>query len=314
MLNTMQKMNKDRYRRVFCDQEFYKSHQNCFKQWKTRFQSFSNVEKTQAWVIALACLRRPKDWFGGKRQNIFLETTLNIQHSLNLKQLFLDTPVQIPAKIDPDTNLIDFINICKIKAFPESCNRSLCFLSNGRYPLIITEKIPTPQELLQIQINGKRIITLNENYTTWPDNLYSGRDFLGFILHDLIHADHFFYKPEYRDGQLGFFKFIQNILTDEGLVFLLQSDHFKIGFEYIISDMNSHPVHLFQTLKALLYSELKNDDLAENYWKIWISKSKLLPHESLALESINSPSFNINSAKTIEFLCTQMATGLIASF
>lgn len=309
MLDTIQKMNKDRFRRVFCDQDFYTRHQDYFLLWKTRFQSLSNVEKTQAWVVALACLRRPKDWFGGKRQNVFLDSTTKYQHPLNLRQLFEGTPVCIPPKLNLELNLIDFINICKIKAFPESCNRSLCFIANERYPLIITKKIPTPQELLQLQINGKRIITINEDHNSWPNNLYSGRDFLGFVLHDLIHADHFFYNPQHRDGQLGFFKFIQNMLSDEGLTLLLQAEPFKTGFEYIISDMNSHPVHLFQTLKALLVTEIKNDSLAKRYWTLWISKSKLSPTEALAIEVINTLQFDVDSAKTIEALCARMATG-----
>lgn len=310
MLQSLQKSYKDRYRKVFCDQEFYIQNQEYFGMWKTRFQSLSPVEKTQAWVIALACLRRPKDWFGGKRQNIFLEDTSKFQHSFTLDHLFSGTNVNIPPKLNPTINLIDFINICKIKAFPESCNRSLCFISNKRYPLLISENIPTPQELLQIQITGKRIITINEDYTTWSNALYSGRDFLGFLLHDLIHADHFFFKPEYRDGQLGFFKFIQNMLLDESLGQLLTNESFKSGFEYIISDMNSHPVHLFQTLKALLFTVVKNDLRAKNFWHIWISKSEVSSLELQALESLNTLDFGSDAAQTIELFCARLCLEL----
>ncbi len=297
---------KDRYRKVFCDYGFYNLNQNTFFLWKTRFASLSNVEKVQAWVIALSCLRRPQDWFGGKRQNVFLESTTNFQHALNLNQLFENTPVQIPAKLNRAMNLIDFINIVKIKALPEACNRSLCFMANRHYPLIITEKIPTPHELLQIQIAGKRIISINENFSTWPNALYSGRDFLGFVLHDLIHADHFFYKPEHRDGQLGFFRFIENILSDQSLNALLQSETFKIGFEYIISDMNSHPVHLFQTLKTLLFTTIKNDTLSQQCWKNWAAKSSLSATEVQAVDAINCSGFNTSSASLIEMLCIRL--------
>ncbi|MEK6628330.1 MAG: hypothetical protein AABY53_06870 [Bdellovibrionota bacterium] len=264
------------------------------------------MEKVQAWVIALSCLRRPIDWYGGKRKNIFLNETSTFKHSLSLTQLFQDTPVHIPTKLNPEMNLIDFINMVKIKAFPESCNRSLCFIANHYYPLIISDTIPTPAELLQIQISGKRIITFNENICNWGAQLFSGRDFLGFVMHDLIHADHFFFKTEHRDGQLGFFRFIQNILPDEGLGVLLLSEKFKTGFEYIISDMNSHPLHLFQTLMALLFSEVKDDIRSQQHWKNWIAQTRLTDEESSALGNINSPGFDNNSARIIEILCIRL--------
>lgn len=304
------KMHKDRYRKVYCDENFYKQHQNVFRMWKTRLNSLSDVEKVQAWVVALSCLRRPGDWFGGKRQKIFLDSTTSYQHSLNLIQLFKDTPVQLPPKLNSEMNLIDFINVAKIKAFPESCNRSLCFITNNYYPLIITEKIPTPAELLQIQIAGKRIIFFNEDHGTWPNLFFSGRDFLGFVMHDLIHADHFFHKPEYRNGQLGFFKFIENILSDESLAVLLSSENFKTGFEYIISDMNAHPAHLFQTLKNLLFSEIKNDAKANPCWKNWVSQSQLSDEEAQAINRINSTDFDTTAARTIEILCFRLGKQL----
>lgn len=302
----IQKTHKDRYRKVFCDQEFYSSNQTIFEMWKTRFRNLTNVEKVQAWVIALSCLRRPIDWYGGKRLQTFLGDTQKYRHSLNLAQIFSGTPVMIPPKVAAETNLIDFINVCKIKAVPESCSRSLTFIANNYYPLRISENIPTPKELLQLQISGQRVITLNEDCQLWPTKYYSGRDFLGFVMHDLIHADHFFLDPEHRDGQLGFFKFIENILEDEMLNELLFQESFKNGFEYIISDMNSHPVHLFQTLHALLFNENQNETGSKAAWENWIRKSQLSASEIQPLLHINSTFFNSEFARAIEILCIRL--------
>ena len=302
----IQKTHKDRYRKVFCDQEFYIYNQPVIKMWKTRFKNLTNVEKVQAWVVALSCLRRPEDWYGGKRLQTFLVDTLNYRHSLNLAQVFLDTPIKIPPKLDSEINLTDFINVCKIKAVPESCNRSLSFIANNYYPLRISEVVPTPKELLQLQISGQRVITLNEDCELWSTNYYSGRDFLGFVMHDLIHADHFFLDPEHRDGQLGFFRFIENILEDKMLNELLFLDTFKTGFEYIISDMNSHPVHLFQTLHALLFTENQNEETSKAGWENWVRKSPLSDTEIRPLLLVNSTLFNSESARSIEILCIRL--------
>lgn len=307
MLSIIQKKHKDRYRTQFCDEEFYKTHQELFKMWKTKFDRLSNVEKVQAWVIGLSCLRRPKTWFGGKRQEFFLTDTSLLQHSLSLAELFENTPVLIPPKLNPHINLTDFINEYRINAFPQACSRSLCYIMSGRYPLIISHNTPTPVELLNIQISGKRIITINENFESWPHTLFSERDFLGFVMHDLIHADHFFFEPEHRDGQLGFLKLVGNLLNDETLQMLLKSDAFKNGFEYIISDMNSHPLHLLQTLKALLKQELKDEQLTDIYWQSWVRKTNLQNEsETNSLRVINTMSFKHEDALLVELLCIRL--------
>lgn len=299
-------MHKDRYRQIFCAQEFYSAHQNIFKMWKSRFSNLNNVEKVISWFVGLSCLRRPQDWYSGRRHGFFLNSTNEFRHSLNLKQLFQDTPIKIPLKLNPETNLIDLLNEVRIKAIPESCNRSLCYLANGSYPITVTEDIPAPIELLQMQIAGQRIISINENYEQWQTTLYSGRDHLGFIMHDLIHADHFFFKDEYRDAQLGFFRFAEHILQDQSLERLLQSESFKTGFEYIISDMNSHPVHLFQTLKTLLFSEIKNDFLSEKIWLSWVQNPRLSEIEVKSLTKLNTPTFSEVDAEHIKILCIRL--------
>jgi hypothetical protein len=106
---------------------------------------------------------------------------------------------------------------------------------------------------------------------------------------------------------LGFFNFVKNILNESDLNQLLTSDSFKSGFEYIISDMNSHPVHLLQTLRALLLTETKNDDLALKSWQNWVQKtSSIEPYERESLGLVNSCSFNDNHARAIEILCIRL--------
>ncbi|MEQ1723588.1 MAG: hypothetical protein ABL930_10460, partial [Pseudobdellovibrio sp.] len=113
--------------------------------------------------------------------------------------------------------------------------------------------------------------------------------------------------PLHRDGQLGFFNFMKNILNEADLNQLLTSESFKSGFEYIISDMNSHPVHLFQTLRALLLTETKNDDLALKSWQNWVEKTNSLkPYERESLSLINSSGFSDEHARAIEILCIRL--------
>lgn len=299
---------KDRYRSIFCDSDFYSQHQNVFALWKTRFQNLSNVEKATAWAFALCCLRRPKDWFAGKRAEPISTDLTGLHHPLTLQSLFEETPVALPTKVDSAMNLIEAINTLQIKAVPESCFRSLIHMTSQRYPLWVTNEVPTPKELLKLQTEGRRVLSFNENYETWPTALYSGRDFLGFLLHDLIHADHFFHDPLHRDGQLGFYRFAETLLENQDLQKLLQSDRFREGFEYIISDMNSHPVHLFQTLHANVFSEIQDDGTSTRIWQEWSSLQEhdLNSDEIHSINLINTDEFNVPHAKQIEILCIRL--------
>ncbi len=311
MLSIIHKKHKDRYRIQFCDENFYHEHQALFKMWKTRFQKLSDVEKLQAWVLSLSCLRRPQDWFGGKRQTPFRDDA-PFTNSLSLQELFQNTPVLIPKKINPQLNIFDFINNYKVKALPEACFRSLCYMVDKLYPLKITRGETPPLELLRIQLNGERIVALNEDYETWPYTLYANRDFLGFTLHDLIHADHFFHEPKHRNGQMGFYRFIQNFIEHTSLAQLMQNPEFQTGFEYIISDMNSHPLHLFQTLHSLLFKTLKNDELAQSIWLEWIQETAADGSNFSVLTKINAHDFTHEHAKQLEFLCENFIAKLPA--
>lgn len=314
MLSIIHKKHNDRYRIQFCDKNFYIRHQPLFKLWKTRFLALNNVEKLTAWLVALSCLRRP-DWYQGKEKCqlpfSFSGCSSSMRHPprhpLTLAELFKDTPISIPKKLSPAMDLFEFISCHKIKALPEVCLRSLCNVVSLTYPVIITDKIPTPGELLTLQISGQRIISLNEACEEWPHTLYAERDYLGFLIHDLIHAEHFFSQALHRDGQLGVYRFLEKILSDKDLNSLLaESEKFRVGFEYIISDMNSHPLHLFQTLHSLLFSTLKNDSRAFEVWLRWCSLTLSPPG---AFARVNTLGFTLEDAAFIESFCISVGQG-----
>jgi hypothetical protein len=314
MLDIIQKKHKDRYRIQFCNEKFYREHQSLFALLKFRFNSLENAEKLQAWVTVLSCLRRPTDWYGGPRALTLVEPGKNFTHRMNLCELFEGSPIVIPSKLSGEINIFDFLNSHRIKALPESCFRSLCYMKTGRYPLSLSSGVISPFDLLKIQLRGERIVSMDEDFESWPEREYSGRDYLGFILHDLIHADHFFFEPKHRDGQLGFYRFVNGFINEQSLISLLESSSpnligFRGGFEYIISDMNSHPLHLFQTLHSLLFKTLKNDVEARDIWQFWIQKSAAVLTESeiSALLKINHHEFSPEEALCIEFLCEKLS-------
>jgi hypothetical protein len=163
-----------------------------------------------------------------------------------------------------------------LRSVPLAVNRSIVAWAEGRYPLVLTAAIPSAEELLRLQAGGQRVVTClfqPEQLTRWVHGrphagasggphagasggphagASGGRDPLGFVLHDLIHAEHFFRDRELYAGQVEFYREVLERLTvSREFSAILASPEAREKFEYIISDMNSHPEHLRGCLAQL---------------------------------------------------------------
>ncbi len=151
--------------------------------------------------------------------------------------------------------LIEFLRNYSWKGKTDRIRRSLIQWHLGQYPLVLSDHIPTPLELLQIQANGKRVITVFKKASDWQTT-HLGKSAWEFIVHDLIHADHFFENSEWREGQIAFYQFVLKNWNHEMIAQV--RIHCSDQFDYLISDMNSHPQHMHQTLAALCLLSWKN--------------------------------------------------------
>ena len=94
------------------------------------------------------------------------------------------------------------------------------------------------------------------------------------------------------------------ILEDAELQVLLRQEFFKQAFEYLISDMNAHLLHLFKTLKAQLQRAVTDELKAENIWAHW---TQVWSSEDLtilsALQKINTQLFSDKDAISLTEWC-----------
>lgn len=243
---------KDRYSPHFCDRQFYVTNQNKFKiidkKIPTRFDFKLQVI---LWTVTLTCLRRSSDWYAGPLKESLMTPAKHEQKiHFSFYELFNDLEVTWPKYLNPQISFFDFIHQVGIKPLPLSVHRSLFALLTGFYPLTVLDYQPSPLELLDFQTQNYRIITFEKKITEWPDMMYDQRDPLSFWIHDLIHADHFFRDPQLRAGQIGFYKWVHFIATNKWLEPYFTNNQFYLNFCYLISDMNSHPLHLIKTFKA----------------------------------------------------------------
>jgi hypothetical protein len=170
---------------------------------------------------------------------------------LNKKESF---PFQklILFKDDSQQNLhyvTQFLKTYSWKGYSDRIRRALYQWSHGRYPLLRFKTIPTPFELLKVQATGKRVVTVFSQQEEWSKT-YGDKNAFEFVLHDLVHAEHFFERKDWSEGQRQFYDFVlrnwNHPLTS------MTRKQCPEQFDYLISDMNSHPKHLFQTFEALM--------------------------------------------------------------
>lgn len=289
---------KDSYKPLFCAPHFYSENQSRFQLIKQFIDqsgfTHSNDPTTCVilWITFLCLLRRPHRWFGGLHKGYDLNHTLNPwqksvnQIDLNYISFLKNLGVGWPQKLSHELSFYDFLNMVRIQPLPEAAQKALFCIFTKKYPMTILDYEPDPTELLHLQCQGKRVITFTPDYTDWPNQKFGQRDPLSFWLHDCIHAEHFFAQPEIFTSQIGFYKFVAASIKNNcwPKAFSQRDD-----FSYLISDMNSHPIHLFKTLKAL--SDIHYKDESMGIWQNVLNTCATEPAEINALRNLNTTYF-----------------------
>lgn len=213
-------------------------------------------------------IRYPGAWPGAQ------QTGEDIPH-----QLHYEFPQHIP--LEPNVrkriaglSMGDILNQFAFKSTPKSINRSLLHFSQGTYPLQLMFKIPTPREVLLQQKQGRRCLTLITKEKQMKEYILGERDYLGFCLHDLIHADHFYRSSMSYQGQLGLYNLLWQEMEKGIFNELLANKEFEDEFEYIIADMNAYPIHLLKCLKSAMVFYGSDEDF--NRWSSQFAVKKNL--------------------------------------
>lgn len=156
----------------------------------------------------------------------------------------------------PKTPSLEFLNTHTLRKVSLRVNRSLIAWSEGKYNLFFSEKIPTPMEVLEMQTHGIRIVSI-------PKETTNGKTPYEFVIHDLEHADRFFHDPELHSSQVKFFSELKNLIKQQLFSELMSNEIFATKFNYLISDMNSHPAHMNQYLRHIIQEAVSQTSSAD---------------------------------------------------
>lgn len=132
----------------------------------------------------------------------------------------------------------------------------------GEWPLTLCEHIPSPIEVLSMQVKGTRPVTVLSNWPRMLAPVLSKPNAFAFMVHDLEHAWKFFHDPEMHRQQREFFRLLQGSLEAGRFEAYLNDPVFLAKFDYLSSDMNTHIMHASQFLRAILVEyHLRQADL-----------------------------------------------------
>jgi hypothetical protein len=155
----------------------------------------------------------------------------------------------------PTDDLWELINHHRINGLQERIQWVLLNWKRQQIQLSITEKIPTPFEILSLQALGQRVVTVFWDESQVGSQITATKNDFQFTLHDLEHAERFL--TQNYQGQIQFYQNLLKLYQSGAFQNLIKDPDFNMDLEYLMSDMNSHPQHQLQYLDAIIIKALK---------------------------------------------------------
>ncbi len=218
----------------------------------------TEAECVSLFILSYQNLREPKNGFQGTIKNSS-EKKLN-EYDLNLINTLFDENF---IKKFLNDSLVDIFQL-KLKGLPSKTNIALSAWLKGEWNLKLLFHIPSPLELLNLQVKNQRCVSLMLSEINLKKYILNKRDALSFCIHDLEHAVNFYSNPDTHLGQLGYYVFLNEMNKLDIIKNFSESNDFAHEFEYVISDMNAYSVHLFKYTRGILKKEYLKRNSTEN--------------------------------------------------
>ena len=222
-----------------------------------------NGQDTSSFYILLYLNHRYPSKFLGSLNPIYELEPQNRPPSSDYRNYLQVTNAKIRQRLESSNvaSFFEILNNFNLHCVPHSARVAMVEWYMGNYHLVfMLNSFPAAHKhILEMQADYKRCLSLISDPI---DRLVFGkRDPLSFLLHDLVHAYKMFSNERLLRGQVGFCRAMLRVLANEDasaqLNRLKQDTEFADAFDYLISDMNSDPKHLFFYFKAILINAFK---------------------------------------------------------
>lgn len=219
----------------------------------SRLAKMHQERKLEDWAFVYAilivhahALIGGKIWGSRLSNKIFLEAFLT-DTSLYLQDLFSSQNDNLPytKKIGPKTSLGELLANWQLKMVPQKAQCTLQHWARKNWNLQIFSRPLEWKEVLALQASGSRCVTVITDPKDLANHVLNERDPWSFTIHDLEHGFQFFSDPVMHRAQSGFYlKTLQAL--NQGLFSAVPLPPLC---KYALSDMNSHPLHMWLTFR-----------------------------------------------------------------
>lgn len=225
----------------------------------------SDYDFVGAFILLYVAHRRPRKWSCGKLQPpIYMSSTEATPPSrciATIPALFaaLDASVlskllspSIPLEQITIVDIYRYIRLSGIKKNNDNLvNRSIVYWAHNLWPFQLLTHIPTPMDVLRMQANNSRVISLfykdtdlssvHEAMLTYMiGSKVAAKDAFDFLVHDITHMEHYM-LPESHLEQMGLMRSLlalHNGAPRRFFKLLFPCDAYLWSeLEYLISDM-----------------------------------------------------------------------------
>lgn len=148
--------------------------------------------------------------------------------------------------------LLDYLERYQFRGIIDNVPAALCAWLRGSWALVLREDIPAAIDVLRAQASGARPVTAITTYPRLLHPVLTKANAFAFFVHDLEHAYKFFHSPALYDGQRDFFQNLLAAIEQNVFVPYFSELTFAQKFDYLMSDMNTHPEHSRMYLRAIL--------------------------------------------------------------
>lgn len=152
----------------------------------------------------------------------------------------------------PRNMLLDYLDRYQFRRVIANVPAALAQWLRGSWPLELRDDIPSPREILRAQARGMRPVTAITAYPRMLEPVLAKPNAFAFFLHDVEHSYKFFHSPALYAGQRAFFAVLDAAVDKGAFAPYLGDPVFVDKFNYLMSDMNTHPQHSRQYLRAIL--------------------------------------------------------------
>lgn len=260
-----------RYQRLFIDPNDL---ENLAANWEARltplWQAWKQGQLSEAEVAAIYLLiglqvRSPDAWLAGPSRSHLSPVcpSPTIQDWIPLSP-------RLSKWLSPTALISEVLSGFSLRGVRLCARETLLQWMRGDVDLRLLDHVPSPDEMLDLQAQGGRWISLMFKRHELAKPILDGRDALSFLLHDLGHAWQFFVSAENRRGQISFYRMLQKArdhrLLDEPSLY---DTSWPQRLDYLIADLNTHPVHfaLIFWASARRSFEVTNEVRAFSEWR-----------------------------------------------